>query len=202
MAKKTPPILRFPRDKLAAQDVAPAKAVRDAFGVSQLDVAMHKVNEIKKLLWVHEDQGEDIRQTRLVRALELYESLEPADGAEGMLALQMVGTHDAALECLRRAALSNQTFEGRDMALKHAQKLMTLYTQQLATLNKHRGKGQQKVTVEHVNVQAGGQAIVGTVEAGAASPPQSDAAKSVAHDPSPPFEMPAEAVQPQPVKKG
>ena len=34
------------------------------------------------------------------------------------------------------------------------------------TLNKHRGKGQQKITVKHVNVAAGGQAIVGNIEAG------------------------------------
>ena len=34
----------------------------------------------------------------------------------------------------------------------------------LDALNKHRGKGQQKVTVEHVHVHAGGQAVVGTVE--------------------------------------
>jgi hypothetical protein len=33
-------------------------------------------------------------------------------------------------------------------------------------LNRHRGKGQQKVTVEHVHVHAGGQAVVGIVEAG------------------------------------
>lgn len=83
-----------------------------------------------------------------------------------MLAQQMVGTHFAALECLRRAALPNQTFEGRDMALKRAQKLMALYAKQLETLNKHRGKGQQKVTVEHINVEKGGQAIVGNIEAG------------------------------------
>jgi hypothetical protein len=35
----------------------------------------------------------------------------------------------------------------------------------LEALNRHRGKGQQKVTVEHVHVHAGGQAVVGTVEA-------------------------------------
>jgi hypothetical protein len=34
----------------------------------------------------------------------------------------------------------------------------------LDALNRHRGKGQQKVTVEHVHVHEGGQAIVGTVE--------------------------------------
>ena len=40
---------------------------------------------------------------------------------------------------------------------------MALYAKQLDTLNKHRGKGQQKVTVEYVNVAAGGQAIVGNI---------------------------------------
>jgi hypothetical protein len=125
-----------------------------------------KLNEIGLLLWVPDGAGEDVSYQRVARALELYESLEPADGAEGMLAVQMVGTHEAALQCLKRAALPNQTFEGRDVLLKQAHKLMNLYTQQLATLNKHRGKGQQKVTVEHVNVHAGGQAIVGNVETG------------------------------------
>jgi hypothetical protein len=81
-----------------------------------------------------------------------------------MLAAQMVGTHTAALDCLRRAALPNQSFESRDSNLKHAQKLMTLYAQQMAALDKHRGRGQQKVTVEHVHVHSGGQAIVGNVE--------------------------------------
>jgi hypothetical protein len=57
-----------------------------------------------------------------------------------------------------------QTFAARDMNLKHAAKLMALYAQQVAALNKHRGKGQQKVTVEHVHVAAGGQAIVGNIE--------------------------------------
>ena len=36
----------------------------------------------------------------------------------------------------------------------------------LDALNRHRGKGQQKVTVEHVHVHAGGQAIVGAVHSG------------------------------------
>ncbi|WP_323762740.1 hypothetical protein [Maricaulis sp.] len=43
-----------------------------------------------------------------------------------------------------------------------------IYTQQLDALNKHHGKGQQKVTVEHVTVNEGGQAVVGSV-GGAAS---------------------------------
>jgi len=35
----------------------------------------------------------------------------------------------------------------------------------MAALDKHRGKGQQKITVERVNVAPGGQAIVGHVQA-------------------------------------
>lgn len=38
-------------------------------------------------------------------------------------------------------AIPTQTFEGRDMALKHSYKPMSLYARQLETLNKHRGKG-------------------------------------------------------------
>src|SRR3954470_16049819 len=37
---------------------------------------------------------------------------------------------------------------------------------QMEALSRYRGKGQQKVTVEHVHVHAGGQAVVGAVDAG------------------------------------
>ena len=50
--------------------------------------------------------------------------------------------------------------------LNQANKLSRTYTTLLESLNRHRGKGQQKVTVEHVHVHEGGQAIVGNVEAG------------------------------------
>ena len=157
--------------KLPVYEIYPAEIFTNT---SIKAVELDKINEIGQMLWVPASQSEEEQHARLVKAMELYHSLKPADGAEGMLATQMVGTHHAALECLRRAAISEQTFAGRDMALKHAQKLMSLYTKQLETLNKHRGKGQQKVTVEHVNVAAGGQAIVGNVDVGAkkqAEPP-------------------------------
>lgn len=122
--------------------------------------------ELVSLIWAPKGPITEKVEARMVRAVELFESLAPGDGVEGMLATQMVGTHLAALECLRLASQPGQTYENMNIALKNAQKLMTLYTQQLAALNKHRGKGQQKVTVEHVHVEAGGQAIVGNVEAG------------------------------------
>lgn len=146
--------------------VAELASARTSLKFDAETIELRKLHEIAELLWLRKDMEDEDRNARIVRALELYEYLKPSGSAEGMLAAQMVGTHSAALECLRRSALPNQTYEGRNMALNQAQKLMTLYTKQLATLDKHRGKGQQKVIVEHVNVEPGGQAIVGHVETG------------------------------------
>ena len=88
------------------------------------------------------------------------------DVIEAMLAAQMVATHEAAMECFRRAALTEQTFAGRELGLKYGDKLVRSFAALTDALNRHRGKGQQVVRVEHVTVQAGGQAIVGAVTQG------------------------------------
>jgi hypothetical protein len=51
-----------------------------------------------------------------------------------------------------------------DLYLAQANKLSRTYATLLEALNRHRSKGQQKVTVEHVHVYSGGQAVVGMVE--------------------------------------
>ena len=48
--------------------------------------------------------------------------------------------------------------------LNQTNKLSRTYVSLLEALNSHRGKRQQKVTVEHFHVHHGGQAIVGHVE--------------------------------------
>jgi hypothetical protein len=60
--------------------------------------------------------------------------------------------------------IPDQSFEGRRENLTQATKISRTFAMLLDALNRHRGKGQQKVTVEHVHVHSGGQAIVGTVE--------------------------------------
>ena len=93
-------------------------------------------------------------------------AIGPKDELEGIIAAQLVACHNASMECYRRAMLPDQTFDGRHENLNQASKLSRTYSTLLETLNRHRGKGaQQKVIVEHVNVAAGGQAIVGNVEA-------------------------------------
>ena len=64
-----------------------------------------------------------------------------------MMAAQLIAAHGAALECYRRAMIAEQTFEGRREALNQANKLSRSFAALLDTLNRHREKGQQKVTV-------------------------------------------------------
>ena len=59
------------------------------------------------------------------------------------------------------------------------------------TLRVERGKGQQHIRVEHVDVHAGGQAIVGAVAAGEGGKEKSDeqvlAPSEITHEPSTPM---------------
>ena len=45
-------------------------------------------------------------------------------------------------------------------------KFARTYSMQMETLRKHRNGGKQTVTVQHVNVEGGGQAVVGNVQTG------------------------------------
>jgi hypothetical protein len=90
--------------------------------------------------------------------------IAPRDTLEAMLAVQMAGIHNVAMNCLSRAMNSQQTFAGRESNLNYATRLLRTFTAQMEALQKYRGKGtQQKVTVEHVHIHQGGQAIVGAV---------------------------------------
>jgi hypothetical protein len=88
----------------------------------------------------------------------------PRDELEGMMAAQLIAAHNAAMECYRRAMIGEQTVEGRSENLTQANKLSRTYATLLEALNRHRGNRQQKVTVEHVHVHPGGQAIVSNVQ--------------------------------------
>jgi hypothetical protein len=95
-------------------------------------------------------------------ALAATHAFQPQDVLEGQLAGQMVGAHNAAMRFLSNAANSTDADQiARNV--EWATKMMRTYTAQIEALNRYRGKGQQKVTVEHVTVQPGGQAIVGNV---------------------------------------
>jgi len=119
-------------------------------------------NQAIQALWLKNSSPEQ-RDKQLSATVAAMIGIAPKDELEGMIAGQLIASHSAAMECYRRAMIGEQSFEGRRENLTQANKCSRTYAALLEALNRHRGKGQQKVVVEHVNVHAGGQAVVGNV---------------------------------------
>jgi hypothetical protein len=94
--------------------------------------------------------------------LAAVHGIRASDEIEAMLAVQMVATHFAATRALRRLKGSDMVSQ-QDSNGNLAVKLLRTFAAQTEALLRYRGKGQQKVTVEHVHIHTGGQAIVGSV---------------------------------------
>lgn len=157
--EKTPPVKeRLPPFKLPE--------LNDDLPYTGKDVERAKLRELMNTIWVPPSASAEERNALLVKAIDMFNDFKVEDGIEGMLAVQMIGTHHAIVECLRRAMIPDQPLNAHKVYLSQAERLMGLYARHLAALDKHRGRGQQNITVKHVNVASGGQAIVGNVDTG------------------------------------
>jgi len=92
--------------------------------------------------------------------------IQPGDSIEGMLAAQMTAVHNMSMEMARRAMHREQTFEGVQEGVNSVTKLMRTFALQVDSLKKYRTGGKQTIQVQHVNVNNGGQAIVGNIKGG------------------------------------
>lgn len=101
-------------------------------------------------------------ETQLNAALAVIDGVRPENETEAMLAVQMYGTHETAVQMLVKAK-NTQDPQVAQEAGNLAIKLMRTYTAQIEALSKLRRGGEQKVRVEHVHVYPGGQAVVGDV---------------------------------------
>src|SRR5262249_44815349 len=83
-------------------------------------------NQTVQTLWLkHSDKDTRDRQYRATVAA--LAGIGPKDEIEGMMAAQLLAAHNAAMECYRRAMLSEQTFEGREQNFCQANKLSRTY---------------------------------------------------------------------------
>jgi hypothetical protein len=105
----------------------------------------------------------DVEATNFM--LSMVVGIEPKDQIEAMLAAQMAAIHLQTMTFARRIN-HVENIPQQDSAERAFNKLARTFTTQMEALNKYRGKGQQKMTVEHVHVHEGGQAIVGNVQGG------------------------------------
>ncbi len=174
---------------IIANDPQDRKGTLRTLGGSQSDQWNSVVaNQAMQALWLKNADEAD-RSRQMSATVAGLVGIGPRDELEGMMAAQLIAAHNAAMECYRRAMIGEQTFEGRRENLNQANKLSRTWATLLEALNRHRGTGQQKVTVEHVHVHAGGQAVVGTVEAPGGGDRQKSEeqphAKQIAHAPEP-----------------
>ncbi|WP_202332678.1 hypothetical protein [Mesorhizobium sp. L-8-3] len=95
-------------------------------------------------------------------AMSLVTGIEPQDQIETMLATQMAAVHIATVAMARRLNHA-KTPAQLDQNEKALNKLARTFSAQVEALKKYRSKGEQRVIVERVNVEAGGQAVVGNV---------------------------------------
>lgn len=124
-------------------------------------VLRHCIKVLKADEASDEFEGNDERQFMIAAVAEM----KPRDAVERMLAVQMAATHVAIVRAARWLAHAER-FEQVNAHYNGYTKLARTYAAQVETLRKHRNGGKQTVTVQHVNVSEGGQAIVGNVEAG------------------------------------
>jgi hypothetical protein len=109
---------------------------------------------------------EDAQSIRSINAIMAnMAEMGPLDASEGMLITQMIAVYNQVMKCMEYAAKA-QTMEITEKYINMATKLQRTFTAQMEALNRHRRKGAQKVVVQHVNVNDGGQAIVGSIEGG------------------------------------
>ncbi|GAB5437846.1 hypothetical protein [Falsiruegeria mediterranea] len=109
--------------------------------------------------------GHPVSETASNFVLSVVGGVKPQDEVESMLAVQMGAIHQATMMMARR--LNHvETLAQQDSAERALNKLARTFASQVETLKKYRSKADQTVRVERVEVQEGGQAIVGNVSNG------------------------------------
>jgi hypothetical protein len=96
--------------------------------------------------------------------LSVIKGIEPRDQTEAMLASQMAAVQMALMTFARRMA-HVETIPQQDSASNAFNKLARTFAAQVEALKRYRSGGEQKMTIQHVHVAEGGQAIVGNVSA-------------------------------------
>jgi hypothetical protein len=110
-------------------------------------------------------KGPDPDKCALNFMLAVVKGIDPKDQVEAMLGAQMAAVHMATMKFACRLTHVDN-IQQQDSAERVFNKLARTFAAQVEALKRCRTGGEQKVTVKHVTVNEGGQAIVGNVSTG------------------------------------
>jgi hypothetical protein len=136
------------------------------FGIEDSSVATRLLSQLVNI--IEPDPSKPIGAASIDQVLALIGGIGPADTVEAMTATMLIGAQHAALDSLRRASHPDQTPAGRQSYAALGLKAMRTFAQLLDSLYLGRGKAVRQeisVTHQHVTVEAGGQAMVGAIDA-------------------------------------
>lgn len=154
--------MRLPRFKGSSLETTPAQ-LEDICCLFKTDHQEAALIIIERACQGHVDRNGPGAELRMNTVLQQFSELKPQSYLESMLISQMIQVNGAAGRCMERAFLDGQGFKVKELYANLAIKFQRTFVAQIEALQKLRGKGGQKVTVEHVHVHEGGQAIVGNV---------------------------------------
>jgi hypothetical protein len=132
----------------------------DALGICEEDFASWYLSQIIEV--ARPGARADEKATNAM--LAGIAAMRPRDETEAMLIAQMIATHELAMTFARRLK-HIENIPQQDSAVNGLTKLTRTYAAQMEALKRYRSGGEQKMTVQHVHVAEGGQAIVGNVNA-------------------------------------
>jgi hypothetical protein len=136
--------------------------------------------------------GQEIDEVAFNFMLSVIQGVQPRDQLEAMLAAQMAAVHVASMTFARRLR-HVENIAQQDSAERAFNKLTRTFATQMEALKRYRTGGEQKVTVQHVSVAEGGQAIVGNVTQ---AQRENTSGKTA---PSPPPALPDSNIVPMPI---
>jgi len=120
------------------------------------------LSELLNQLGYASAQNNEANLNSLNFMLSVIKGIKPNDQIETMLAAQMAAVHMATMHYAKSLA-HVETIPQQDSAERTLNKLTRTFATQMEALKRYRTGGEQKVTVQHVSVGEGGQAIVGNV---------------------------------------
>jgi hypothetical protein len=136
--------------------------LREALGSVGCDFADVLIRQLAQAA----SPSKEIDEAKLNFMLSVVKDAKPKDQFEAMLAAQMAAVHMATMTFAQRLARV-ENIPQQDSAWRAFNQFARTFAMQMEALKRYRTGGEQKVTVQHVSVSQGGQAIVGNVTQGA-----------------------------------
>jgi hypothetical protein len=138
------------------------KSFADALG-SENSSLLEK--SLKDLIYFYSNYSEnpDCIEENTNFNLSIMDSIKPQDPLGAIMLKQILMTHSVINKYFSSAVMATQTSTGKDINISRVTKLIRSFNAQVCTYIKYTRGGHQRVTVQHINVSDGSQAIIGNV---------------------------------------